>query len=85
MEVTGSGLTSILSKVVAVHVVQGVEQAGGGGWEGVAGERSGHLLRRKQAMEASISNQRRVCSATWKPGGGSLNPRGLTSRQRKAV
>jgi hypothetical protein len=64
MEVTGSGLTSILSKVVAVYVVQGVEQAGAGGWEGVAGERSGHLLRRKQAMAASISNQRRVCSAT---------------------
>jgi hypothetical protein len=52
---------------------------GSGGWKGVAGERererAGHILRRKQALAASLSNQRRVCSATGDRGGGSSNPR----------
>jgi hypothetical protein len=46
-----------LSKVVAVSVVQGVEQVCAGGWQGVARGRAGHILRRKQALTASI-NQR---------------------------
>jgi hypothetical protein len=54
----------MLSKVVAVSIVQGVEQVCAGGWEGFAGERAGHILRTKQAVAASISNQRRVCSTT---------------------
>jgi hypothetical protein len=36
-EATGAGGPSILSKKVAVSVVQGVEQVCAGGWEGVAG------------------------------------------------
>jgi hypothetical protein len=32
-------------------------------------ERAGHILRRKQAVTASICNQRRVCSVTGQPGG----------------
>jgi hypothetical protein len=34
--VTEVGGPSILSKVVAVTVVEGVEQAGGGGWKSIA-------------------------------------------------
>jgi hypothetical protein len=57
-EVTDAGGPTRLSKVVAVSVVQGVKQARAGGWEGVAGERAGHILRRKEAVTASIANQR---------------------------
>jgi hypothetical protein len=38
-EVTDAGGTTRLSKVVAVSVVQGVEQICAGAWEGVAQER----------------------------------------------
>jgi hypothetical protein len=55
-EVTDAGGPTRLSKVVAVSVVQGVEQLCAGGWQGVAGERAGHICR-KQAMTASIANQ----------------------------
>jgi hypothetical protein len=84
-ELTEAGEPSILSKVVAVSAVQGVEQVCAGGWGGVAGERAGHILCRKQAMAASISNQRRVCSMTGNPRGGSSKPGGSASRQRKSV
>jgi hypothetical protein len=46
-EVTEADGQSTLSKVVAMSVVQGVEQA----WEGVAGERAGHILHRKQVFK----------------------------------
>jgi hypothetical protein len=39
-EVTEAGGPSILSNVVAVSVVQGVEQVYAGGWEGVTGRES---------------------------------------------
>jgi hypothetical protein len=58
MEVTDPGGPTKLSKVVPVSVVQGVEQVCAGGWEGVTGDRAGHILRRKQALTASIANQR---------------------------
>jgi hypothetical protein len=45
---------TIHTKVVAVSVVQGVEQAGARGWEEVAGKRAGRILRMKQAVAASI-------------------------------
>jgi hypothetical protein len=57
-EVTDAGVPTKLSKVVAVSVLQGVEQICAGGWEGVAGVRAGHILRRKEAVTASIANQR---------------------------
>jgi N-acetylglutamate synthase/N-acetylornithine aminotransferase len=43
------------------------------------------MLSRKQAVAASKSNQRRVHYAIGKSGGGSSNPRGSASRQRKSV
>jgi hypothetical protein len=55
-EVTDSGGPTRLSRVVAVSV--GVEQACAGGCEGVPGERAGQILLRKQAVNASITNQR---------------------------
>jgi hypothetical protein len=57
-EVTDAGGPTRLPKVVAVSVVQGVEQVCAGGWEGVAGERAGHMQRRKQAVTTSIASQR---------------------------
>jgi hypothetical protein len=56
-KVADAGGPTRLSKVVSVSVVQGVEQVCAGGWEGVAGERAGHVLRRKQAVTASIANR----------------------------
>jgi hypothetical protein len=56
--VTEAGGPTRLYKVVAVSVVQGVEQIGEGGWKGDAGERAGHILLSKQAVTASICNQR---------------------------
>jgi hypothetical protein len=56
--VTEAGGPTRLSKVVAVSVVQGVEQVREGGWKGDVGERAGHMLRRKHAVTASIRNQR---------------------------
>jgi hypothetical protein len=70
-DLTEAGGPSTLSKVVAVSVVQGVEQAGAE----VAGERAGHILCRKHTVAASICNQRPVHFATGKPGFGSSNPR----------
>jgi hypothetical protein len=84
-ETTEAGGPSILSKVAAVSVVQGVEQLFAGSREGVAEERAGHILRRKQAGAASVSNQRRVRSATENPGGVSSNPTGSANRQRNTV
>jgi hypothetical protein len=66
-EVTEAGGPTRLSKVVAVSVVQGVEQVCAGGWRGDVGERAGHILCRKQAVTASIHNQRCVRCATGKP------------------
>jgi hypothetical protein len=43
MEVTEAGGPSILSKPVAVSVREEVEQLSAGGWEGVEGERVGHI------------------------------------------
>jgi hypothetical protein len=57
-EVTEAEGPTRLSKVVAVSVVQGVEQVCAGGWKGGAGEIAGHILRREQAVTASICNQR---------------------------
>jgi hypothetical protein len=48
---------TMLSKVVVVSVVKGVEQVCVGGWERVARGRAGHILRRKHAVAASIFNQ----------------------------
>jgi hypothetical protein len=62
-----------------------VEQVVAEGWEGVAGDRAGHTRCRKQAVPASISNQRRVSAATGNPGGGTSNQRGSASRQIKPV
>jgi hypothetical protein len=62
-EVTEAGGPSMLSKAVVVSVVQGVEQVRAGGWEGVVGKRAEHILRGKEAVAASISNQQRVLSA----------------------
>jgi hypothetical protein len=80
-----AGRPSILSKAVAVSVVQGVEQAQAISWERAARERVGYLLLRNQAMAASRSNQPRGPSGTGKPGGGSSSQRGSGSRQRKLV
>jgi hypothetical protein len=46
MKVTETVELSILSKEIAVSVVQGVEQVCAGGWEGVVGERAGHMHRK---------------------------------------
>jgi hypothetical protein len=51
----------------------------------VRGEGVGHTLHRKRAVAAMISNQQRVLALTAIPGGGSSNPRGSASGQRKAV
>jgi hypothetical protein len=59
-EVTETGGPSRLSKVVAVSGRLGVEHAWAGGCQGVAGERAGHILHRKQAMTSSIYNQQQV-------------------------
>jgi hypothetical protein len=80
-----AGGPSRLYQVAAMSVVLGTEQAWAGGCEGVAGERVGHILRRKEAVPVSISNQPRLCCATVKPGGGSSNQSGVASRQRKSV
>jgi hypothetical protein len=55
-EVKEAGGPTRLSKVVAVSEVQGVEQVREGGWKGDAGERAGHVLRRKRAVTVSICN-----------------------------
>jgi hypothetical protein len=56
-EVTEAGESSRLSKVVAVPVLLGAEQTWAEGCEGVAGESAGRIVRRKQAVVASISYQ----------------------------
>jgi hypothetical protein len=66
-EVTDAGGPTRLSKVVAVSVVQGVEQVCAGVWEVVEGERAGHILLWKQAVTANIAKQRCVRSASGKP------------------
>jgi hypothetical protein len=78
--VTEAGGLSILSQVLSVSSAKG-----GIGWEGVAGERVGHMLNKKQAMATRICSQKSACFATGKPGGGSSNPRGAASRERKSV
>jgi hypothetical protein len=60
-EITEAGGPSKFSMAIAVSVVQGMKLICAGGWEGVMRGRAGHMLHRKQAMAASISNQRRAC------------------------
>jgi hypothetical protein len=55
--VTEAGGPTRMSKIAAVSVVQGVEQVCAGDWKGDAGEIAGHILRREQAVTASICNQ----------------------------
>jgi hypothetical protein len=77
MEVTEAGGPFILSKVVTMSVAQGVDQVCPR-----LGGRGGHILRKKQAVAASIFNQQHVRAATGKPGGGASNPRGSASSQK---
>jgi hypothetical protein len=53
--VTGAGGPSRLTAVVAVSVVLRVEQVWAGGWEGVAEERAGRILRGIRRRQAACS------------------------------
>jgi hypothetical protein len=86
MEVTEADGPSILSKIVAVLVMQGWNRHGQGLGRSRGGESKIHTTYiRKQAVAASSSNQQRVYSATENPGDVSSNPGGSASRRKKSV
>jgi hypothetical protein len=82
-EVTDTGGPTRLSMVVAVSVGQGVEKVCAGDWEGVAGERAGHILRGKQAMTAKHSQPVKSLFRDWKTRRWILKPKGISKQAER--